>query len=381
MRPLSPGRRPTPSRTCSTCWPSTRASRPAARRGPARLGARGVGGGGRPARRPARARPRGLAVGQGGAGPQAPWPGRAARGPRLARGAGRRPGTSLASRCWAPSPCSPWPRRRPRTPAELRQVRGLPPFVRDRPARPAGRRRPRPRGARRAAALGSRSRPARPAVTDAPEAARDRAAAWREEEAEALGARRLGGPSPAAHRQAGRGGPRGPRGAGRDRGPPPLAARGLRPRRPAPGPARRLLTGRYHGRLVTTLGKFELLGELGRGAMGTVYRARDPALDRLVALKTVAPGPARAARVARALRARGAGGGQAPAPQHRHRLRAGRGPGRHPLHRHGAARGHGPRPAHGRAPRRSPATRRCGWWSTSAAASTTPTSRAWSTAT
>jgi eukaryotic-like serine/threonine-protein kinase len=40
---------------------------------------------------------------------------------------------------------------------------------------------------------------------------------------------------------------------------------------------------------VTTLGKFELLAELGKGAMGTVYRARDPVLGRQVALKTVAP--------------------------------------------------------------------------------------------
>jgi len=40
---------------------------------------------------------------------------------------------------------------------------------------------------------------------------------------------------------------------------------------------------------VTTLGKFELLDELGKGAMGMVYRARDPVLDRQVALKTVAP--------------------------------------------------------------------------------------------
>ena len=56
--------------------------------------------------------------------------------------------------------------------------------------------------------------------------------------------------------------------------------------------SRRLLTGRYHGRLLTSLsnlGKFEILGELGKGAMGTVYRARDPVLNRQVALKTVAP--------------------------------------------------------------------------------------------
>ena len=36
-------------------------------------------------------------------------------------------------------------------------------------------------------------------------------------------------------------------------------------------------------------GKFENLAELGHGAMGTVYRAHDPILDRPVALKTVAP--------------------------------------------------------------------------------------------
>jgi serine/threonine protein kinase len=40
---------------------------------------------------------------------------------------------------------------------------------------------------------------------------------------------------------------------------------------------------------VQKIGKFEILAALGRGAMGTVYRARDPVLDRPVALKTVAP--------------------------------------------------------------------------------------------
>src|SRR5580704_1114589 len=36
------------------------------------------------------------------------------------------------------------------------------------------------------------------------------------------------------------------------------------------------------------IGKYEVLGELGTGSMGVLYRAHDPILDRDVALKTIA---------------------------------------------------------------------------------------------
>jgi tRNA A-37 threonylcarbamoyl transferase component Bud32 len=60
---------------------------------------------------------------------------------------------------------------------------------------------------------------------------------------------------------------------------------------------------------VKNLGKYELLGELGRGAFGIVYRARDPVISRMVALKTmttsVADNPALLERFYREARSAG----------------------------------------------------------------------------
>jgi serine/threonine-protein kinase len=36
-----------------------------------------------------------------------------------------------------------------------------------------------------------------------------------------------------------------------------------------------------------TIGRYEIIDELGHGAMGSVFRARDPSMDRVVALKTI----------------------------------------------------------------------------------------------
>ncbi len=39
--------------------------------------------------------------------------------------------------------------------------------------------------------------------------------------------------------------------------------------------------------MITHLGRYEIIGELGKGAMGTVYKAKDPIIDRILAIKTI----------------------------------------------------------------------------------------------
>jgi hypothetical protein len=57
-----------------------------------------------------------------------------------------------------------------------------------------------------------------------------------------------------------------------------------------PGPDARAGEGSQETPAGELFGEYELLGEIGRGGMGIVFKAREPGLNRLVAIKMVLPG-------------------------------------------------------------------------------------------
>jgi len=58
--------------------------------------------------------------------------------------------------------------------------------------------------------------------------------------------------------------------------------------KPAPAPAvDKTVVVDKKPKAMPTLGRYEILGQLGRGAMGIVYKGRDPKLNRMTAIKTI----------------------------------------------------------------------------------------------
>ena len=59
------------------------------------------------------------------------------------------------------------------------------------------------------------------------------------------------------------------------------------PKHDARAPSQRMVIAAPSADHPTRFGRYELLAELGQGAMGVVYKAHDPVLDRVVAIKTI----------------------------------------------------------------------------------------------
>ena len=89
------------------------------------------------------------------------------------------------------------------------------------------------------------------------------------------------------------------------------------------------------------LGKYEIRGALGKGAMGTVYKGFDPHIERFVAIKTIRKDlvePELAAQYMARFKNEAKAAGRLHHPEHRRRLRVRRRRRRH-VHRDGVRRG------------------------------------------
>ena len=73
---------------------------------------------------------------------------------------------------------------------------------------------------------------------------------------------------------------------------------------------------------VTRIGKYEVIGELGRGGMGVVYLGLDKQIGREVAIKTLTQGFMGDANMLARFYEEGRRTGKLNPPQYRHRLRS-----------------------------------------------------------